>query len=119
MHNVENYLREHLMRFKVVKVVVQNSTTYDGRYGEEHKLRRNDFRRIKSLKCTVQIFDLYDGSEDENKDQKVRYWESKHDIRHNFIDLKVKFDKCASTYVNIFVNDILNNEEILFVASTV
>lgn len=33
--------------------------------------------------------------------------------------LKLKFDKCASTYVNIFVNDILNNEEILFVASTV
>jgi hypothetical protein len=33
--------------------------------------------------------------------------------------LKLKFDKCANTYVNIFVNDILNNEEILFVASTV
>lgn len=107
------------MRFKIVEVVVQNSTTYDGRYGEEHKLRRNDLRRIKPLKCTVQIFDLYDRSEDENKDQKVRYGKPKHDIRQNFIDLKLNFDKCASTYVNIFVNDILNNEEILFVANTV
>lgn len=61
-----------------LKVPVEDCTSNDDGKSEHDELRRNDHGSVEALQCSVDVLDLHDGREDQDRKQKVGDREGDH-----------------------------------------